>query len=231
MLKVAFLFIFFPCIFCQKFNFARDTYVVDPEAEMTVPEIIRHWNYPVETYNSITEDGYVLILHRIPFGRKGYHSGPRPIVFLQHGLLCTSSVWIMNLPHQSLGFMLADAGYDVWLGNMRGNSYSRRHVNTRISPSNYWRFSWAEMAKYDIPAMIDTVLNITGEKQLYYIGHSQGTLTMFSALSINEDLNRKIKAFFAIAPVGTIAHVKGLFRYLGDNMYNELEVVFLITFL
>uniref|UniRef100_A0AC34QEF6 AB hydrolase-1 domain-containing protein n=1 Tax=Panagrolaimus sp. JU765 TaxID=591449 RepID=A0AC34QEF6_9BILA len=84
------------------------------------------------------------------------------------------------------------------------------------------------MAKYDMPAMVDTVLNITGEEQLYYVGHSQGTLTMFSALSMNLKLNRKIRAFFAIAPVGTIAHVKGLFRYLGENMYNELEMFTLL---
>uniref|UniRef100_A0AC35FKP5 Partial AB-hydrolase lipase domain-containing protein n=1 Tax=Panagrolaimus sp. PS1159 TaxID=55785 RepID=A0AC35FKP5_9BILA len=209
-------------------NLFDQTYIIDPEAEMTVPEIIRRWGYPVETYNVITTDGYVLVLHRIPFGKKGYNPGSKPVVFLQHGLLCTSSVWVMNLPHQSLGFMLADAGYDVWLGNMRGNTYSRRHANQRIRAQEYWKFSWSDMAKYDLPAMIDGVLNITGERQLYYIGHSQGTLTMFSMLSENDKMNQKIRAFYAIAPVGTIAHVKGLFRYLGENMYNELEMVTLL---
>lgn len=31
------------------------------------------------------------------------------------------------------------------------------------------------MAKYDLPAVINFIEQKTGQKQLYYIGHSQGT--------------------------------------------------------
>ena len=47
-------------------------------------------------------------------------------------------------------------------------------------------YSWDEMAKYDLPASIDFVLNhTTGYKDLHYIGHSQGTLIGFIHLSLN----------------------------------------------
>ena len=39
------------------------------------------------------------------------------------------------------------------------------------------------MAKYDIPAIVDAVLEKSGKKNLYYIGHSQGTLIMFTHLA------------------------------------------------
>lgn len=31
------------------------------------------------------------------------------------------------------------------------------------------------MAKYDIPASVDFILKKTGQEQLFYVGHSQGT--------------------------------------------------------
>ena len=40
----------------------------------------------------------------------------KPPVLLQHGLIDSAATWVMNMPKQSLGFVLADQGYDVWLG-------------------------------------------------------------------------------------------------------------------
>ena len=78
-----------------------------PEENLSVPDIIKYWKYPVENHRTVTEDGYVLVLHRIPHGnpKNGYKhlSSPKPVVLLQHGLLCSSSNWVTNLPHQSLG--------------------------------------------------------------------------------------------------------------------------------
>ncbi|KHJ83782.1 ab-hydrolase associated lipase region, partial [Oesophagostomum dentatum] len=42
---------------------------IEPEALMSVPELIQHWGYPIEEHKVITADGYILTLHRIPYGK------------------------------------------------------------------------------------------------------------------------------------------------------------------
>lgn len=58
-------------------------------------------------------------------------------------------------------------------------------------------FSWDEMAKYDIPAVIEYILKKTGKQQLYFIGHSQGTLQAFAAFSQNATLAKKVCIFYS----------------------------------
>jgi poly(3-hydroxyalkanoate) synthetase len=50
--------------------------------------------------------------------------------------------------------------------------------------------------------MIDFVLEKTGQKTVSYLGHSQGTTLMFTALAQGfGDLGNKINLFIALAPV------------------------------
>lgn len=96
-----------------------------------------------------TEDGYLLTLFRIPYGIKNNNSDvkDKPVAFLMHGLLLSAEDWIVLGPEKSLGFILADEGYDVWFGNARGNIHSRKHV--KYNPTwngNFWnfRFVWVK---------------------------------------------------------------------------------------
>lgn len=69
---------------------------------------------------------------------------------------------------------MADQGYDVWMGNARGNKYSRAHNS--LDPDgglDFWNFSWNEIGSYDLPVMIDYALAESGQENLFYVGHSQ----------------------------------------------------------
>lgn len=104
----------------------------------------------------------------------------KKVVLLQHGFLDSSDSWISNHEKMALPFMLANLGYDVWMGNNRGNKYCRNHESLNADKDKkFWDFSLHEMGQYDLPAMIDFILLTTKREKLSYIGHSQGSAQYF----------------------------------------------------
>ncbi|KAF9412148.1 hypothetical protein HW555_009278 [Spodoptera exigua] len=186
----------------------RETSLLDnPDIVLSVPGIITRHGYICETHTVISQ-GYVLNVHRIPRSRS--HSDvSSKTVLLQHGLFASSADWIMNGPGKGLAYVLADAGYDVWMTNIRGNRYSKDHVWYKTNSEEYWDFSWHEVALYDVPAVIDYIMEIKGtDSKISYIGHSMGTTILFAMLTLRPEYNNILTAGFALAPVVYLSDMK-----------------------
>lgn len=126
-------------------------------------ELCSIYGYTHEEHVVLTKDGYLLGLHRLPskMGHKKTNPGSstgKPVVYLHHGLLMNSEVWVcLTDAERALPFVLAEQGYDVWLGNNRcgafrtfrptcsisrnrGNKYSKKSLHHGPNSSKFWDF-------------------------------------------------------------------------------------------
>jgi lysosomal acid lipase/cholesteryl ester hydrolase len=175
-------------------------------------ELCELYGYYAEEHIVQTKDGYLLGLHRLGW-KKGEdyasvqvntkHEGSRKkkVVYLHHGLMMNSEIWVcLTEQERCLPFLLVERGYDVWLGNNRGNKYSKKSTTMTPNETKFWSFSIDQFAFHDIPDSIDYILSTTHQPTLSYIGFSQGTAQAFAALAVHPTLNQKVDLFVALAP-------------------------------
>ena len=97
-----------------------------------------------------------------------------------HGFAGSSDLWVVNNETLAPAFYFANQGFDVWVGNSRGNRYNTPSLSPNAS--DFWNFSIHEMAMHDLPAAFRFINNVTHRK-IHYVGHSQGATIMIIALT------------------------------------------------
>ena len=183
------------------------------DEDRTIEEIIAAKGFKVEKHSVKTEDGYTLIIYRIPGGKDCKDSSNNQPILFQHGIFDSSDGWVCNGEDHSIPFIFAKNDFDVWISNSRGNKYCKNHEKYDTKSFEFWQFSFHEMGIYDIPAVINYInsINKSGEKIIYF-GHSQGTSLMFSGLTQKFEFYKKnIKLFVALAPVARLANIGSSF--------------------
>lgn len=183
------------------------TFIVFPRVYPKAYDKIRADGFSVEIHHVTTPDGYVLELHRIKSSPRN-QSTNRPVAYMNHGLSGSSGDFVLADREQAIAYLAADAGYDVWLGNNRGNYYSRKNIYLEPTKNMFWNFSWYEIATIDLPTIIDYVLETTNQNRLHYFGVSQGTTIYLTLLSEKPEYNSKITTGHLFAPVAFWGNIK-----------------------
>ena len=186
---------------------------------------IANLNLNLEEVQVTTEDRYVntiwILTAKDPLNRNGKSA------ILQHGLLDGAFSWLI-LEQDSLAKKLCEEGYKVYLPYIRGTQFSRSHLDYDSSlNSEYWDFSFDEMAKYDLPAVINYIKKRDNIEKVYYIGHSQGTLIYFLAyMNDPEFLEKNIQKYVAL---GTVPNVNNAPHFL-IKLFQKSKILDLIPF-
>ena len=186
-----------------------------------VLDLIKSDGYNGQRYQVETKDEYLLVLHRISLQNE---TSSKPPVFLMHGLFANSFDYLMTGPKIAMAYLLADNGYDVWIGNSRGGKFSMKHKTLSSESEEFWDYSFHEIGFYDLPAMIDYMLNETKSSKAFYVGHSQGSTSFLVFLSTRPEYSDKILQAHLLAPAAFMKRNKTpkFLEVLGEEVANGL---------
>lgn len=186
-------------------------------------QLIQPSGYPCSEHAVQTKDGYLLALQRVSSPTVNLGSQPGPPVLLLHGLFMAGDAWFLDNTEQSLGFILADHGFDVWVGNVRGTRWSHGHVTLSEKNKEFWDWSWQELALYDLAEMIHYIYTMTNTKT-FVVGHSQGTIMALAAFT-QPEIVEMVEAAALLCPISYLEHVSAQFVLRMVNMHLDQMIL------
>lgn len=144
---------------------------------------------PDGVVSATTPDGWILPVR--------HYEGGGPPVLLVHGMSANHYNFDYR-PEVSLAHYLQDAGFDVWVPELRGDPGA-------IGPAtaDFRDVTFDDLAQRDLPAIVDKVLATTGAPKLLWVGHSMGGILLYTALASYPD---KLDAGVAISSPADFDH-------------------------
>jgi lysosomal acid lipase/cholesteryl ester hydrolase len=153
-----------------------ENYILSAELS-SISVLAEECNLAVESHYCITEDGFILCLHHLCEKNNkddtavNKQKNQIPILLI-HGLMQDSESFLC-CEQSSLATILMKANYDVWLGNNRGNRYSHGHLKFDYHDKEYWDYCLDDMARFDLPCMMNYIFNVTHSEKIVLLGFSQ----------------------------------------------------------
>jgi pimeloyl-ACP methyl ester carboxylesterase len=148
-----------------------------------------------------TKDGWRLALgHRRPRGG----APRRPPVLLVHGIAMNRQAFDFGVVHYSVSAFLARAGFDCYALDLRG------HGGSRSGPTRRWNLD-TYLAE-DLPAALDAIRDHSGERDVLYVGHSQGGILGMAACFLYPERIRALVTLGAPAHFDVQARLRALVK-------------------
>ncbi|XP_075166249.1 lipase 3-like isoform X2 [Haematobia irritans] len=169
------------------------------ENTKTTTDRVQRAGYKCANYDFYTQDGYGLRIFRIKNTSSSLEESSetssitkRPVVLLMHGIASSSDSWVLEDLSNPLAYDLLNNGYDVWLGNNRGNTYGQKHLHMSSYDREFWRFSFHE-----------------------------GTTIALVLLSMNTEYNRKFKSITMFSPCANLTFTTSPLRHISLLLGNR----------
>ncbi len=180
-------------------------------------------SYTTNYFYTRTADGYNLALRRYRPAKLNPAYEP---VLLCHGLSYNLLFWDLR-EEVSLPRYLAANGYDVWSVSLRGaspssqplNSSLRKIIHFNIDPQKLRKvedrladvrlLDWTvdDHIEYDVPAVINFILEKTNQERLHWVGHSMGGMIMMAFLEQAEpERVKQVKSVVGVSVPMVVFH-------------------------
>ena len=175
----------------------------NPDAPPRKKRALRTSDPEVHYFN--TEDNVRLRLTRYQGGKKG------PVI-LAHGLGVSSLAFSTDLIETNMTEYLFAHGYDVWLLDYR-SSIELPYAATPYTAD--------DVAAYDWPAAVKTVLSLTGASTVQAVVHCYGAITFNMAMclglqGVRSAVCSQVGAHLSVIPLNRIKAGIYLDKFIGD---------------